>query len=94
MAETKQIVLPITGMTCANCVATIERVTGAPVGFAGPVGLKEPIPVWADRDVQYIVTEYGAVNLKGMTTWQTAKLLISIAHPDFRSELEDAWVSI
>ncbi len=25
MAETKQIVLPITGMTCANCVATIER---------------------------------------------------------------------
>ncbi len=25
MGETKQIVLPITGMTCANCVATIER---------------------------------------------------------------------
>jgi Cu+-exporting ATPase len=25
MSETKQIVLPITGMTCANCVATIER---------------------------------------------------------------------
>jgi P-type Cu+ transporter len=25
MAETKQITLPITGMTCANCSATIER---------------------------------------------------------------------
>lgn len=25
MADTKQVVLPITGMTCANCVATIER---------------------------------------------------------------------
>ena len=25
MSATKQIVLPITGMTCANCVATIER---------------------------------------------------------------------
>jgi Cu+-exporting ATPase len=25
MAETKQIILPIKGMTCANCVATIER---------------------------------------------------------------------
>ena len=25
MAQTKQVVLPITGMTCANCVATIER---------------------------------------------------------------------
>jgi len=27
----------------------IERVTGAPVGFAGPIGLK--IPLWADHDV-------------------------------------------
>ncbi len=25
MAESKQIILPITGMTCANCVATVER---------------------------------------------------------------------
>ena len=32
--------------------ATIQRVTGAPVGFAGPVGMKEKIPLLADRDVQ------------------------------------------
>lgn len=25
MAETRQLTLPITGMTCANCVATVER---------------------------------------------------------------------
>ena len=25
MASTKQVILPVTGMTCANCVATIER---------------------------------------------------------------------
>src|SRR5512136_1355543 len=25
MADTKQVILPITGMTCANCVATVER---------------------------------------------------------------------
>ena len=25
MADKKQITLPITGMTCANCVATVER---------------------------------------------------------------------
>ena len=25
MPESKQISLPVTGMTCANCVATIER---------------------------------------------------------------------
>ena len=31
---------------------TIEKVTGAPVGFAGPVGLKEKIAVWADNTVR------------------------------------------
>ncbi len=41
-------------------------------------------------DVSLIVTEYGMVNLKGKSTWQRAKLLISIAHPDFRDELEEA----
>ena len=35
----------------------------------------------------YIVTEYGAVNLAGMNTWQRAEKLIAIAHPDFREEL-------
>ena len=37
--------------------------------------------------VQYIVTEYGMVNLKGLSTWERAEALISIAHPDFREEL-------
>ncbi|MFH1920269.1 MAG: proline--tRNA ligase, partial [Planctomycetota bacterium] len=32
----------------------IEKVTGAPVGFAGPVGLAERIPVWADGAVQHM----------------------------------------
>lgn len=36
---------------------------------------------------QYIVTEYGMVNLKGLSTWERAEALISIAHPDFREQL-------
>ena len=37
--------------------------------------------------VNYVVTEFGAVNLKGKSTWQRAELLISIALPDFRVDL-------
>ena len=39
-------------------------------------------------DIMYVVTEYGIVNLKGKSVPARAKAMISIAHPDFRDELE------
>jgi acyl-CoA hydrolase len=39
-------------------------------------------------DVMYVVTEYGIVNLKGKSVAERAKGLISLAHPEFREELE------
>lgn len=39
------------------------------------------------NDVNFVVTEYGAVDLKGRNVKQRAELLISIAHPKFRDEL-------
>lgn len=40
------------------------------------------------QDVDWIVTEYGAVHLKGKSVRERAKLLISIANPVFREELK------
>ena len=37
--------------------------------------------------VHYLCTEYGVVNLKGLTAWQKAAAVISVAHPDFRDGL-------
>ncbi|TGY88782.1 acetyl-CoA hydrolase/transferase family protein [Marinicauda algicola] len=46
-------------------------------------------PVTTPRnDVQYVCTEYGVVNLRGLSLAQRAKALIAIAHPDFREALE------
>jgi acyl-CoA hydrolase len=39
---------------------------------------------------QFVLTEYGIVDLRGLDGYERAKGLISIAHPDFREELEKA----
>lgn len=39
------------------------------------------------NDAMFIVTEYGAVNLMGLSISDRAKKLISIAHPKFRDQL-------
>ncbi len=45
-------------------------------------------PVTTPRnDTRIVVTEYGAVDLKGKSLGERAEALISIAHPDFRKEL-------
>ena len=38
-------------------------------------------------DTHYVVTEFGCVNLKGLSLAQRAQALIGIAHPDFREQL-------
>lgn len=40
--------------------------------------------------VDYLVTEHGVVNLEGKSLRERAEAIISVAHPDFRSELRQA----
>jgi itaconate CoA-transferase len=48
-------------------------------------------PVTTPRiDTHYIVTEFGAVNLKGLSSTERATKLIELAHPEFRDELTEA----
>lgn len=39
-------------------------------------------------DVHWVVTEFGARNLHGLTVRERAGMLIELAHPDFRADLE------
>ena len=44
----------------------------------------------ARSEVDVVVTEYGAAQLKGQTLAERARRLVAIAHPDFREELDRA----
>lgn len=39
------------------------------------------------HSVHWVVTEYGKVMMKGLSTWERVEQLIGLAHPDFRDEL-------
>ena len=38
-------------------------------------------------DTQFIVTEFGSTNMKGLSSTNRAKALIALAHPEFRDRL-------
>ena len=46
------------------------------------------------NDVDYVVTEYGCVSLRGTTIVERVERLISIAHPKFREDLKKEAISL
>jgi len=56
-------------------------------------GLSGPVTT-ARTDVDVIVTEFGAAELKGQPLAERARRLVAIAHPDFREELDRAAFAI
>ena len=75
------------GKSFICCSSTYTDKNGVPHSWIVPhlpegTGVTEARP-----NTMYVVTEYGAVNLKGMSTWERAEALISIANPIFYDEL-------
>ena len=75
------------GKSFICCSSTIKAKDGTLQSRILPT-LREGSIVTATRaNVHYLVTEYGKVNLKGLSTWEKCEAIISIAHPDFREDL-------
>ena len=70
--------------------STFKKRDGTLVSRIRPTLAEGSIVTDTRVNTMYVVTEYGCVNLKGLSSWERAEALISIAHPDFREELIQA----
>jgi 4-hydroxybutyrate CoA-transferase len=46
------------------------------------------MPMVARYIADHVVTEFGVAKLRGRSNFERAKALISVAHPDYRGQLE------
>jgi len=69
------------------CMSSTYDRKGAVVSRIKPLLTEGAIVTVPRSFVSYVVTEYGMANLKGMSTWQRAEAIISLAHPAFREDL-------
>jgi len=75
------------GKSFICCSSTFKDKNGALSSRIRPTLAPGSVVTDTRANVHWFVTEYGKVNLKGLSTWQRAEALISIAHPDFRDPL-------
>lgn len=74
--------IPIIALPSTAARGTVSRIVAALKPGSGVVTTR--------GHVHWVVTEFGAVNLFGLSLRQRGDALISLAHPDFRGELRRA----
>ena len=75
------------GKSFICCSSTFKKKDGTLESRIRPTLENGSVVTDARPCAHWFVTEYGKVNLKGLTAWQRAEALISVAHPDFREQL-------
>ena len=75
------------GKSFICCSSTFTDKQGVKHSRIRPTLAEGSIVTDTRANTHYVVTEYGMVNVKGLSSGQKAEALISIAHPDFRDEL-------
>ena len=68
-------------------IAFTSTAKGGTISKIQPILTPGALCTTSKNDVDYIVTEYGIAQLRGLSLSKRVKNLISIAHPDFRDEL-------
>jgi acyl-CoA hydrolase len=71
-------------------IIAMPSVTAKGLSKITPTLLQGSGVVTTRNNMRWFVTEHGAVNLFGKSLQQRAKAIISVAHPDFREELDKA----
>ena len=74
------------GKSFICCSSTVPTKDGSLKSRIKPCITEGGIITATRANTQYLVTEYGLVNLKGASTWERAEKIISVCHPDLRDE--------
>ena len=75
------------GKSFICCSSTFKQKDGSIASRIRPTLADGSVVTDARPNVHWFVTEYGKVCLKGLSSWQRAEALISVAHPDFSEQL-------
>ncbi len=72
-----------------SIIACYSTARGGTISTITPMLAEGSFVTLHRSNVDFVVTENGIASLRGRSVRERAKALISIAHPNFRAELED-----